>query len=110
MNNIQLSEHFNLIEFECPCCHLVKLDEKVLYQLEIMRGIAGKPIHVNSAYRCYNHNLSVGGVGNSQHLVGRAADITIPCVAVKEVMQYAQHVGFTRVYKDARRNFVHCGL
>jgi hypothetical protein len=25
-------------------------------------------------------------------------------------MQYAQHVGFTRVYKDARRNFVHCGL
>lgn len=35
-----------------------------------------EPIYVNSGYRCNLLNTAVGGVDNSQHCEGRAADIT----------------------------------
>ena len=36
----------------------------------------GKPITVNSGYRCPLHNSKVGGVANSQHMRGEAADVS----------------------------------
>ena len=36
----------------------------------------GKPITVNSGYRCPKLNDAVGGAKNSQHMRGEAADIT----------------------------------
>ena len=44
--------------------------------LDPLREKYGKPVMVNSGYRCPNHNLTVGGVKNSQHMKGEAADIT----------------------------------
>lgn len=45
--------------------------------LEPVRERLGKPIMVNSGYRCLVHNKAVGGVANSQHMKGEAADIRI---------------------------------
>ena len=36
---------------------------------------AGGPIIINSGFRCEAVNRQVGGVKNSQHLIGQAADI-----------------------------------
>ena len=44
--------------------------------LDPIRRAWGKPITVNSGYRCKALNAAVGGVANSQHLRGEAADIT----------------------------------
>lgn len=44
--------------------------------LDKVRQMWGKPIGVNSGYRCYELNKAVGGAKNSQHLRGEAADIT----------------------------------
>lgn len=44
--------------------------------LEPARQRLGKPITVNSGYRCQVHNKTVGGVANSQHMRGEAVDIT----------------------------------
>ena len=44
--------------------------------LDPLREKYGKPIVVNSGYRCPRHNLAVGGVMNSQHMRGEAADLT----------------------------------
>lgn len=44
--------------------------------LDPVREAWGKPIRVNSGYRCPQLNKVVGGVANSQHLKGEAADIT----------------------------------
>lgn len=44
--------------------------------LDKVRALWGKPIGVNSGYRCYELNKAVGGAKNSQHLRGEAADIT----------------------------------
>ena len=43
--------------------------------LEPARQRLGKPITVNSGYRCQVHNKAVGGVANSQHMKGEAADV-----------------------------------
>lgn len=44
--------------------------------LDTIRGLWGKPIQVNSGYRCEELNKALGGARTSQHLVGCAADIT----------------------------------
>ena len=45
--------------------------------LDPARTAYGKPISVNNGYRCQVHNKSVGGVANSQHMRGEAADLRI---------------------------------
>lgn len=49
--------------------------KKIMYILDIVRGHIGKPILVNSGYRCKKLNEIVGGVQNSMHTKGLAADI-----------------------------------
>ena len=73
-----LSEHFSAKEFECHCCGQGTVDERLIELLEELRDMANAPIHVNSGYRCRKHNAAVGGLPNSQHVKGTAADITIP--------------------------------
>ena len=43
--------------------------------LDPLREAYGKPIRVNSGYRCPRLNALVGGTPNSQHMRGEAADI-----------------------------------
>ena len=43
--------------------------------LDPARERYGKPIRVTSGFRCLVHNKTVGGVPNSQHVKGEAADI-----------------------------------
>ena len=74
-------KYFKMKEFECRdgCempieakANITALVEKVL---DPAREQYGKPICVNSGYRCPRHNLTVGGVKESQHMRGEAADI-----------------------------------
>lgn len=51
---------------------ILALTENVLQPL---RDAWGKPLEVNSGYRCKALNAAVGGVPTSQHLKGEAADI-----------------------------------
>ena len=46
--------------------------------LEPLREHFNKPVVISSGYRCPKLNLLVGGVSNSQHQKGEAADIHIP--------------------------------
>ena len=45
--------------------------------LQPARDLYGTAIHVNSGYRSFAVNKAVGGVRNSQHMLGEAADITV---------------------------------
>jgi uncharacterized protein YcbK (DUF882 family) len=53
--------------------------------LEVLRAHFNQPIIVNSAYRSPKHNALVGGSKNSQHLLGKAADIAIVGIHSSEV-------------------------
>ena len=90
---MQLSTNFRLSEFtrsdtakrlgienECSSVeqvlNLAYLCHMVLQPLRDRFG----PIRINSGYRCPELNRAVGGVKNSQHLRGEAADIHLPSV------------------------------
>jgi hypothetical protein len=47
------------------------------YVLEPLRVAMGEPIKIGSGFRCDKLNKAVGGVTNSQHMKGQAADLCI---------------------------------
>ena len=47
------------------------------YVLEPLRMAMDEPIKIGSGFRCQKLNKAVGGVYNSQHMKGQAADICI---------------------------------
>ena len=46
--------------------------------MEGVRALLGKPIHINSGYRCAALNAAIGGSKTSAHLKGFAADFICP--------------------------------
>lgn len=85
-----MTEHFKKEEFRSKDgAHFpyeVKQNLKVLAeQLEVLREHFQKPININSGYRSPEHNAKVGGAENSQHLLGKAADVVIDGVSPDEV-------------------------
>ena len=78
----QEMKYFSYNEFKCRCCGKLPLEAKANIEalveqvLDPAREKFGKPVFVNSGYRCPKHNLEVKGVKNSQHMKGEAADIT----------------------------------
>ena len=75
-------KYFRTKEFECKCgqCSMpsevqANIEALVNNVLDPVREVYGKPIYVNSGFRCEKHNRKVGGVPNSQHMRGEAADI-----------------------------------
>lgn len=57
-----------------PTKEVVENLKKVMYILDMIRVHIKKPIFVNSGYRCQRLNEMVGGVQESMHTKGLAAD------------------------------------
>lgn len=55
--------------------------------LEQVRSLINKPIIVNSAFRSKAVNDAVGSKDTSQHRIGCAADIRVPGMTPKQVVQ-----------------------
>lgn len=53
------------------------MEELIKNVLDPLRETYGKPINVNSGFRCPALNKAVGGAKNSEHLSGCAADIDV---------------------------------
>ncbi len=77
-----MTKNFSIGEFNCKCgCKmpddvLVNIT-KLASQLQFVRDNLARPITINSPYRCKAHNKSIGGSVNSQHILGKAADIVV---------------------------------
>lgn len=54
---------------------------------QVKTQLGGRPIMVNSAYRCKRVNDAVGSKDTSQHLLGCAADIRVPGMTPGEVVE-----------------------
>jgi len=86
---MKLTKNFGLGEFQCKCgCDMPRSVMENIFklsdQLQILRDIYGT-INVNSAYRCEEHNESIGSKSTSQHVLGKAADITVEGMTPEEV-------------------------
>ena len=80
---VRLSPHFKLGEFlnlkkhpaNIPTMQAVANMTYGCHQLLEPARLIVDPIIINSGFRCEAVNRQVGGVKNSQHLIGQAADI-----------------------------------
>ena len=76
--------YFKKSEFKCKCggkyCngYPADIDMNMVKIADQIRAKIGKPITINSGLRCKIHNANVGGVSNSQHILGKAADLGCP--------------------------------
>ena len=84
-------KYFKKKEFACKCgkyCngYPAEIDMNMVKIADKIREKIGKPITINSGLRCKTHNANVGGVSNSQHLLGKAADLGCPSGCTPEQM------------------------
>lgn len=85
-----MTRNFKIQEFECRCGCEMPSDVyinivKLANQLQVLRDFIGKPIKITNAYRCENHNEIVGGVKNSMHIFGKAADLQVKGMTPNEL-------------------------
>lgn len=59
--------------------------------LQPLRDYLGVSVIVTSGFRCAVLNKKIGGVKNSQHLVGQAVDFIVPQKNLKDVYNYIKH-------------------
>ena len=70
--------------------------------LDVIREKLGKPILVNSGFRCPVLNKAVGGVANSQHQKGLAADLV--CADMESLEKVLRETGgFDQFIKEHRK-------
>ena len=100
---------FKLAEFKCPCCGRCEMDNDFLQRLDKARELAGVPFVINSGFRCAKHNKKIGGVPNSAHLRGLAADIAVPDNETRYKILYGLiKAGFRRI--GIAKNFIHTDI
>jgi uncharacterized protein YcbK (DUF882 family) len=109
INDFQISENFNLQEFECTHQNHrhVQVDLELITKLEKLRKRLGLPMIVNSGYRCPKRNQQVGGAEKSQHLLGKAADISLhnQQLDIDIIFNIARKIGFKGI--GLYDNFIH---
>ena len=106
----KLSKHFGDNEFQCPCCKKICPDgmsPRLVLCLERLRALVGRSIYITSGYRCAVHNKAVGGVPTSLHILGMAADITVPFLDNIKLFELAEKCGFGGLGLYVGRGFVH---
>ena len=88
----KVSAHFRVREFASKDGYdKVLIDDDLITLLENIRSASGGAVTLNSAYRSPEHNKAVGGVSNSQHTKGTAADIVVSGTDPLTVGQIAEH-------------------
>ena len=84
---IRLSPNFTLAEMvatshkklqDAPSMEVIQnLQHLCIHVLQPLRDAIGRPVYITSGYRSAKLNAKVGGVPNSYHLRGLAADIHV---------------------------------
>ena len=106
-----MAKYFTPEEMSCRCCGQLPddgIDSRLQYVLDAMREAVGGPLILSCCYRCPSHNAEVGGVPNSQHVYGRAADVLCPDgMSVDELADIAEQCGGDGIGRYYNSGFVH---
>lgn len=75
---------------------------RVAALLEEVRALVKKPITVNSGFRSKQVNDAVGSRDTSQHRLGCAADIRVPGMTPREVVEacIAANIGYDQIIEE----------
>lgn len=97
-------EYFTRDEFKCKCggkyCkgYPNEPDERMVRIVNQLRKNLGVPITIVSGLRCKTWNAIQGGVSNSQHMYGEAADIYAKGVSQSRVEAELDKIGGVRYH------------
>jgi uncharacterized protein YcbK (DUF882 family) len=105
INNFQILKHFNLREFQCPCCMRVIIHKSLLLKLSKLRQAIQEPLIINSGYRCEKENKAIGGTLHSYHMLGYAADVTTKLMSIDDLLVFAEGLNFGGI--GHYRTFLH---
>lgn len=77
--------------------------------LQPLRDIYNEPFIINSGFRSQETNKAVGGVPNSQHTKGQAADVQVkdPRKLLTALLKSGLDFDQAILYQDGRNNFLH---
>lgn len=107
-------ENFTQKEVACHCCGKFVQNDKALISLQGFRYYLNRKykrnirLTVNCGTRCPKHNKEVGGVANSEHLLGVAFDLVSPDLDYKTLYQEAVTCKlFSTVIRYDKSKFVH---
>lgn len=106
-SQVALKEGIDNSANEQQVSNLKTLAEKVLQPI---RDLYGKPMIIDSGFRCPALNKAVGGVNTSQHLYGEAADIAVKGNIYDLVMLIKNPENkfvYDQLIYYPRRNFLH---
>lgn len=115
---MKIGTYFDDYEFACSCGrHAVDdnghnvldhiIGKRLVDVLDAIRERLAVLLYINSGYRCPEHNAEVGGVSNSQYVLGTAADITYDGIDVDYLAQVAEECGADGIGKYYNQDFVH---
>lgn len=109
--NRKLSANFWAREFICLCCKEEGIKDELIFHLQLVHNMLPKNsvMIITSGYRCVEYNAEVGGIPDSAHIKGLAADIKCEDATYKFYLIKALiKVGFERIgeYHD----FLHVDL
>ena len=116
---MKLTNNFSKSEFDCKCGCVMPDDvleniKELAYHLQRLRDKLDKPIKINSAYRCVNHNRKIGGAKNSQHILGNASDIVVKDMKPIEVFNFVDKLQRLNMFKlgglKAYNTFTHLDI
>lgn len=83
---------------------------RLLWLLDDIRTLFfDKPIRITSFYRNNQHNIKVGGVPNSYHMLGAAVDVTTSDIPAL-LHQLSDFSGLVKYIHYPDKNFVHIQL
>jgi uncharacterized protein YcbK (DUF882 family) len=99
---------FTRAEFACKCgCGFDTVDAQLLEVLIDIRKYFAAPVTVNSGCRCADYNRKIGGAANSQHLLGRAADIAVKGASPRAIANFIENAHPTTMGVGRYRTFTH---
>lgn len=109
--NENIAPNFKRRELLCFCCQKEGIKDELVFHLQMAHDLL--PAHsvmiITSGYRCEEHNKEVGGVEDSAHLEGLAADVKCEDPRYRFLLIAALiKVGFKRI--GIYDSFVHCDL
>ena len=112
---MNLTEHFTLEELthtdhrefdNTPnASELANLTRLAAFLETVKTALGGKPVMINSAFRCKQVNDAVGSKDSSQHRIGCAADIRVPGMTPDEVVRalIAADLPFDQIIREFDR-------
>lgn len=105
----RVSAHFRINEFAQKDyrCDKILIESELIEVLEDVRTHFNRPVIITSGYRTPEYNEKIGGVKNSQHTKGTAADIKVEMVLASEVQNYLSKKYPNKYGIGRYRNFTH---